>query len=101
VVSGALSLAARYGWISFNPARLSRPPAAENDKRPVPTPAEVREALAAAEQEDPTFSPPWRRRTRAPGSSSLIRVTGRRGGALVESQQVPQTAFRDRDAKQD
>jgi integrase len=55
VLSGALGLAARYGWIGFNPARLARPPAAENDKRPVPTPAEVREALAAAEQEDPVF----------------------------------------------
>jgi integrase len=55
VLSGALGLAACYGWIGFNPARLARPPAAENDKRPVPTPAEVREALAAAEQEDPTF----------------------------------------------
>jgi hypothetical protein len=25
VLSGALGLAARYGWISFNPARLARP----------------------------------------------------------------------------
>jgi integrase len=55
VLSGALGLAARYGWIGFNPGRLARPPAAEGEKRPVPTPAEVREALAAAEQEDPTF----------------------------------------------
>jgi integrase len=55
VLSGALGLAARYGWIGFNPARLARPPAAENDKRPVPTPAEVREVLAAAEQEDQVF----------------------------------------------
>ena len=30
VLSGALGLAARYAWISFNPARLARPPAAEN-----------------------------------------------------------------------
>jgi len=55
VLSGALGLAAHYGWISFNPARLARRPAAENDKRPVPTPAEVREALAAAEQVDLAF----------------------------------------------
>src|SRR4029453_637857 len=43
------------GWIGFNPARLARPPAADNQKRPVPTPAEVREVLAASEREDPTF----------------------------------------------
>jgi len=55
VLSGALGLAARYGWIGFNPARLARPPAAQGEKRPVPTPAEVREVLAAAEQEDATF----------------------------------------------
>jgi integrase len=57
VLSGALGLAARYGWISFHPARLARPrlPRREDEKRPVPTPAEVREALAASEREDPTF----------------------------------------------
>jgi len=55
VLSGALGLAVRYGWIGFNPARLATPPAAQGEKRNVPTPAEVREALAAAEQEDPTF----------------------------------------------
>ncbi len=55
VLSGALGLAARYGWISFNPARLATPPAGKGEKRRVPTPAEVREALVAAEQEDPAF----------------------------------------------
>jgi integrase len=55
VLSGALGLGARYGWISFNPARLATPPAAQGKKRPVPTPAEVREVLAVAEQEDPVF----------------------------------------------
>ena len=33
MLSGALGLAARYRWVSFNPARLARPPATENDKR--------------------------------------------------------------------
>jgi integrase len=55
LLSGALGLAAPYCWISFNPARLARPLAVENEQRTVPGPAEVREALAAAEQEDPVF----------------------------------------------
>jgi integrase len=55
VLSGALGLAARYGWITYNPARLATPPAAQGDKRKVPTPAEVREVLAAAEREDQAF----------------------------------------------
>jgi integrase len=43
------SASTRRGWPGH------RPPAAAHDKRPVPTPAEVRETLAAAEQEDAAF----------------------------------------------
>jgi integrase len=55
VLSGALGLAVRYGWIGFNPARLATPPAAQSQQRRVPTPAEVREVLTVAERVDPTF----------------------------------------------
>jgi integrase len=55
VLSGAPGLAARYGWISFTRPGWHGPGCREDEKRPVPTPAEVREALAASEQEDPTF----------------------------------------------
>ena len=48
IVSGALGLAARYGWIAFNPALLARPPAQQSVTRTVPTAGEVRELLAAA-----------------------------------------------------
>jgi integrase len=32
VISGALALAARYGWIAYNPATLVKPPAPQNAK---------------------------------------------------------------------
>jgi integrase len=51
ILSGALGLAARYGWIAFNPALLARPPAQQSTTRTVPTPEEVRELLAAAADE--------------------------------------------------
>ena len=54
MLSGALGLAAATaGSASTQPGWPA--PAADNDKRPVPTPAEVGEALVAAEQEDPVF----------------------------------------------
>ena len=51
IMSGALGLAARYGWIAFNPALLARPPAQQSTTRTVPTAQEVRELLAAAAAE--------------------------------------------------
>jgi integrase len=51
ILSGALGLAARYGWITFNPALLARPPAQQSATRAVPTPDEVRDLLAAAAAE--------------------------------------------------
>ncbi len=55
ILSGALGLAVRYGWIAFNPARLTTPPAAAGETRAVPTPAQVRAVLAATAETDPEF----------------------------------------------
>jgi integrase len=53
VISGALALAARYGWVSYNAAALVKPPAPQSTKRAMPTKEQAREALQAAEQKDP------------------------------------------------
>lgn len=51
ILSGALGMAARYGWIAFNPAVLARPPAQHSVSRVAPTANEVRELLAEAAAE--------------------------------------------------
>jgi integrase len=53
VISGALALAARYGWLAYNPATLVKPPTSRGTKRPMPTKAEARAALQAAAAKDP------------------------------------------------
>jgi integrase len=53
VISGALALAARYGWVPYNAAALVRPPAPRGARRAMPTREQAREALQAAEREDP------------------------------------------------
>jgi integrase len=53
VISGALALAARYGWVPYNAAALVRPPAPRSAKRAMPTKEQARQALQAAEQKDP------------------------------------------------
>ena len=53
VISGALALAVRYGWIPYNPATLIRPPAPQSTRRPMPTKAQARQALQAAAEKDP------------------------------------------------
>jgi len=53
VISGALALAARYGWIAYNPATPVKPPAPQNAKRAMPTREQARTALQAAERRDP------------------------------------------------
>src|SRR6266536_3033048 len=53
VISGAFGLAARYGWIPYNPATLLKLPTPESTKRAVPTREEVRIALQAAEKDEP------------------------------------------------
>jgi integrase len=55
ILSGALGLAARWGWIPFNPALLVRPAGGKGKPRLVPTPAQVRELFAALTDE-PEFA---------------------------------------------
>jgi len=53
VISGALAVAARYGWVPYNAAALVRPPAPRGAKRAMPTKDQARKALQAAERTDP------------------------------------------------
>jgi integrase len=53
VISGALGLAARYGWVPYNAAALVRPPAPRGARRSMPSREQAREALQAAERTDP------------------------------------------------
>jgi integrase len=47
ILSGALGMAARWGWIPFNPALIARPAGGKGKSRPVPTPQQVRELFGA------------------------------------------------------
>jgi integrase len=53
VISGALGLAARYGWVPYNAAALVRPPAPRGTRRAMPNREQAREALQAVERKDP------------------------------------------------
>jgi integrase len=53
VISGALGLAARYGWVPYNAAALVRPPAPRGVRRAMPTREQARQALQVAERQDP------------------------------------------------
>jgi integrase len=55
ILSGALGMAARWGWLPFNPALMARPAGGKGKPRPVPTLAEVRELFAAL-TDDPQFA---------------------------------------------
>jgi integrase len=55
ILSGALGMAARWGWIPFNPALVVRPAGAKGKSRPVPAPEQVRELFAALTDE-PDFA---------------------------------------------
>jgi integrase len=55
ILSGALGLAARWGWIPFNPALMVRPAGGKGKSRPVPTPEQVRELFQALADE-PDFA---------------------------------------------
>jgi integrase len=55
ILSGALGMAARWGWILFNPALLARPAGGKGKPRPVPTPEQVRELFEALANE-PDFA---------------------------------------------
>jgi integrase len=54
ILAGALGLAARWGWIDYNPALVVRPSRGRSERRPVPTPEEVRELFKAI-ADDPEF----------------------------------------------
>ncbi len=53
VLSGALGLAARYGWIPFNPATLAEPPSGKGKRRPVPSTHDVREVMRVTAEREP------------------------------------------------
>ncbi len=55
ILSGALSLAARWGWIAQSPAAVARPARGRGVQRPMPTPEQVRELFAAV-ADDPEFA---------------------------------------------
>ena len=55
ILSGALGLAARWGWIAQSPAAVARPARGRGVQRPLPTPEEVRELFAAV-ADDPEFA---------------------------------------------
>jgi integrase len=54
ILSGALGMAARWGWIPFNPALMARPVGGKGKSRPVPTPEQVRELFVAL-RDEPDF----------------------------------------------
>jgi integrase len=53
VLSGALGLATRYGWIPFNPATLAEPPSGKGKRRPVPSTDNVREVMRVTAEREP------------------------------------------------
>ena len=55
VLSGALGLAVRWGYLPHNPAALARPPARRKAPRQLPTPDRARELLTTAATDDPEF----------------------------------------------
>jgi integrase len=55
ILSGALGMAARWGWIPFNPTLMVRPAGGKGKSRPVPTPRQVRELFGALTDE-PDFA---------------------------------------------
>jgi integrase len=55
ILSGALGLGARWGYVPFNVALLARPPAPRNAARRLPTAEQARVLMAAAAQRDPEF----------------------------------------------
>jgi hypothetical protein len=55
ILSGALGMAARWGWIPFNPALMARPASGKGKSRPIPSPKQVRELFGALTDE-PDFA---------------------------------------------
>lgn len=74
MLSGALSLAVRWSWISQSPAAHARPPAEEvTDDRETISPADVLRLIVAAEQDDKDMA----------ALLALAALTGTRRGELI------------------
>ncbi len=56
ILSGALSQAVKWGWVPTNVARSASPPRVRAAKVEPPTPAEVSQLIAAAEERNPIFA---------------------------------------------
>jgi integrase len=98
ILSGALGLAARWGWIPFNPALMVRPAGGKGKSRPVPTPEQVRELFGALADE-PDFAVFLRLSTTA-GLSEVCALRWREvdldeatvsiNGSIVTAKSLPQ-----------
>jgi integrase len=55
ILSGALGLGARWGYVPFNAALLARPPTPRNAARRLPAAEQARAIMAAAARRDPEF----------------------------------------------
>ncbi len=109
ILSGALGLAARWGWIPFNPALLVRPAGGKGKSRPVPTPEQVRELFDALTDE-PDFAVFLRLSTTAglrPSEVCALRwldvdldaATVGINGSIVTAKSLPQKYARKDDPK--
>jgi integrase len=56
IMSGALGQAVNWGWVPTNVGRSASPPAVQGRRVSVPTTAQVRAILAAAEERDPILA---------------------------------------------
>jgi integrase len=109
ILSGALGLAARWGWIPFNPALMVRPAEGKGKSRPVPTPEQVRELFGALTDE-PDFAVFLRLSTTAglrPSEVCALRwrdvdldaATVSISGSIVTAKSLPQKYARKDDPK--
>lgn len=109
ILSGALGLAARWGWIPFNPALMVRPAGGKGKSRPVPTPEQVRELFGALADE-PDFAVFLRLSTTAglrPSEVCALRwrevdldaATVSINGSIVTAKSLPQKYARKDDPK--
>jgi integrase len=109
ILSGALGLAARWGWIPFNPALMVRPASGKGKSRPVPTPEQVRELFHALADE-PDFAVFLRLSTTAglrPSEVCALRwrevdldaATVSINGSIVTAKSLPQKYTRKDDPK--
>jgi integrase len=109
ILSGALGLAARWGWIPFNPALMVRPAGGKGKSRPVPTPQQVRELFHAL-ADKPDFAVFLRLSTTAglrPSEVCALRwrevdldaATVSINGSIVTAKSLPQKYARKDDPK--